>query len=98
MLYHAYKVLNDCSVGSPVCGKDAVDGFNANDKRFLSMLMAAVNIPSTATGDSQKIMHTSISNTEISLAREFQKHVPEPTRAYEFIDHEKYRKQAIKHK
>ena len=29
MLYHSYNIIIDCDVGSPVNGKDAVDGFNS---------------------------------------------------------------------
>ena len=43
-------------------------------------------------------MYKSISNTDISIGREFQENISDQTRAYGFIDHVKDMKQASKPK
>ena len=88
----AYNSVIGCGVVSPVHGKDVVDGFNATDKSFLTMFMTTVQLSGTATNNSHMFIHTTISNTYISLARLFQKHITDPTCAHVFIDHLKYRK------
>ena len=57
-----------------------------------------MKLPGAATNNSHMVMHTSMSNTCISLTREFQKHISEPTCAHGLIDHRKYRKQDRKSK
>ena len=49
MLSHAYSILIDFCVGAPGQGKDVVDGLNATDKRFLTLLMTTVRLNSAAT-------------------------------------------------
>ena len=43
-----YKVLIDRGVGAPVYGREVVDGLNATDKSFLSMIMTTVQLPGSA--------------------------------------------------
>ena len=56
------------------------------------MFMKTVQLTGEATNYSQIVIHTSMSNIYISLAREFQKHLSDPTRAHGFIFNGKYRK------
>ena len=58
-------------------------------KNLLSISMTTVQLPGIAAYDSHMEMHTSTENTEISLAREFQKHLSKPTWAHGFLDHGK---------
>ena len=46
------------------------------------MVIPTVKLPGAAAYESHMSMHTSTSNTDISLARAFQKHLSEPTRAH----------------
>ena len=62
------------------------------------MLITTVNLTSAATNDLWMVMNTSTSNTDISVSREFQKYISDPTRAYGLIDNGKDRKRASKHK
>ena len=39
MLSHAYNIIIDCCDGAPGHGREVVNGLNATDKRFISMLM-----------------------------------------------------------
>ena len=56
------------------------------------MLITTVQLHVEETTNSQLVMHTSMSNTDISLAREFKKHISYSTRAHDYIDHVNYRK------
>ena len=69
MLSHSYNIVIYRGVGSPVNGKDVVDGLNVTDKRFLSMLTTTVQLPGVSTNNSHMVMHTSTSNTYNSLAK-----------------------------
>ena len=92
MLSHEYNILIGRGVGAPGNREDVVYGLNATKKRFPSILITTVQSTSAATNDSQMVMYTSISNKYISIAREFQKHLSNPTRAHGLIDHGKYSK------
>ena len=43
MLSHTYNILIDCGVGATGHGKDVVDGLNATDKRFITILIQLCN-------------------------------------------------------
>ena len=82
MLVHAYNIIIDIGVGAPGHDREVVSGFNANDKMFISMLTTTVQLPGAASYDSQMEIYTSTANTYISLARESQKNISDPTYAY----------------
>ena len=71
MLSHLYSIIIDRGVGAPAHCKYVVDVFNVNDIRFLTMLMTTVKLPGADNNYSQRIMHTTMSNTDISIARVF---------------------------
>ena len=73
MLSHAYNIVIDHGGVSPGNVKDIVDGLNATNKGFLKTLMTTVQLPGEATNHSQVFMYNAISNTDISIARVFQK-------------------------
>ena len=60
--------------------------------------MKTMQLPGVADYDSHMEMHTSTVNIVISLAREYQKYISEPTWAHDLLDHGKDRKIASKHK
>ena len=60
------------------------------------MLMTTVQLPGVAAYDSQMVMHTSTTNTYISLAWKFKKNLSDPTRAHGLLDHGKDRKHSSK--
>ena len=94
MLSRVYKIIIGCGVGAPGHGKYAVYDLNTNNKRFIKMLTTNVQLAGESTNNSPMSIHAAISNTCISLAMVFQKHLSEPTRAHGLIYHRKYRKQA----
>ena len=62
------------------------------------VLMTTLQLPDAADYKSQMAMHTSTANTGISFAREFQKHLSDPTWAHGLLNHGNYRKHASKQK
>ena len=62
------------------------------------MFTTTVQLTSNAASDSQMEMHISAANIDISLEREFQKHLSDPTRANGLLGHGKYRTCASKRK
>ena len=98
MLTNAYNIIIYRSVGDPGHGRDVIDGLNDTHKIFISMLMTTVQLTGAEDYESQMEVHTSTENKDISLAREFQKHLSDPTWAYGLLDHGKGRKLASKQK
>ena len=98
ILSHAYNVIIDSGGVAPGHGRDLVDGFNATNKIFLSMLMTTVQLTGVAAYKPHMVMHISTANTDISLAREFQKHLSDPTQSHGLLYHSKDRKRASKRK
>ena len=90
-LYHEYNYVINSSVVAPRHGKYVADGLNYNENMFLTILMKTVKLPRASTNDSHMAMHTTMSDTYISLARVFIL-FSDPTRAHGFIDHRKDRK------
>ena len=68
MLSHAYTIVIDSVIVAPGHGEYFVDFLNATYKRFVTMFMKTVQLPGESTNDSQIVIHTSMSNTDISLA------------------------------
>ena len=58
MLAHTYNIIIDSGVGASGHGIKVVDGLNANDRQFLSMLMKTVQLPGVAEYDTQMAVHT----------------------------------------
>ena len=54
---------------TPGHGREIVDGLNATGKWFLSMLISTVQLPGASDYESHTEIHTSNSNTDISLER-----------------------------
>ena len=75
---HANNITIGHGVGDPGHVTEVVDGLNESDKRFWTMLMNTVKLPST-TGLEKKIQtNRSTLNNDMSLSQEFQKHLFHP--------------------
>ena len=92
MFSHVYNIVIDHGAGAPGHGKYVVDDFKNTDARFLKMFMTTVKLPGAATNYSHMVIHTTMSNIDISLVRVFQNNISDPTRAHGLIDRGKYRK------
>ena len=62
------------------------------------MLMETMKLPGVVAYDQHTAMHTSTVNTDISLAIEFQKYLPDPTWEHGLLYQVKDRKRASKWK
>ena len=62
------------------------------------MLMKIVQLPGAEAYELQMVIHTSTANTDISLARDFQKSISYSTRAHILLDNGKERKCDSKYK
>ena len=51
------------------------------------MLITTVKLPGALDYESHMVIHTSTTNKCISLAKEFQKHLSDPTKAHGLLDH-----------
>ena len=72
MLAHAYNIIIYDGVGASGYCIDVVDSLNATEKGLLSMFMTTVQLPGVEAYDLHMTIHTSTTNTCISLARGFQ--------------------------
>ena len=52
-----------------------VDGRNSIDKRYMYQLISNVQLPGSKTFDSQILMYSCTPEKDVSLAKEFQKHM-----------------------
>ena len=96
MLEHVYNIIIDHDVRAPEHGREVVDGLNDTYKIIISIIMITVKLPGAGAYDSHMEMYTSTVNTDISLAKKFQKHISEPTREHDLLDHGKDRKHSSK--
>ena len=90
MLKHAYNIIIDNGVVVPVHGIEVVCGLNDTGKRLLWMLMTNVQLPGAESYDSQISIHNSTANTDMSLVRDFQKHISDLTQAHGLLYHIKW--------
>ena len=65
-----------------------VDVLNAVDKSYIYQLMFTVKLPRSKIFDSQIQIHTGTPKYDVSLAKEFQKHMKKKYRKYGVIDQE----------
>ena len=75
---HENKINIGHGVGDPGYGREVVDGLNESDKRFWTMLMTTLKLPSITGLETQIPTNTSTVNNDMSLSQEFQKHLFHP--------------------
>ena len=91
-------VIIGCVVEKPGHVRKVSDGLNATDKLFHSMLRTPVQLPGVEVYDTHIEIHTSSVNTYISIARELQKNLLDPSRKNSVMDQGKYIKWASQQK
>ena len=62
-------------ISKPGHDKDVVDGLNVVEKRYMYQLMSIVQLPGPKTSEKQIIIHSCTPKKDVSLAKEFQKHL-----------------------
>ena len=81
---------------APGNDKKEVYGLNTIYKRYIYQLISNVQLAGSKIFDSQIIMYSCTQNNDVSLTKEFQKHMSMEHRKYGVIYHGKYRKIASK--
>ena len=70
-----YSIIIDQGISAPRHGKDVVDEINSVGKRYIYQLMYTVQLPGSNRFFSQMQIHTGKQNYDVSLAKEFQRHL-----------------------
>ena len=86
------SIIFDWGIISPVHGKEVVDGLNSIAKCYMYQLMYTVQLPGSKTFDTQILMHSCTPKNDVSLDKEFQKHMSKDDCKHEAIDKGGYRK------
>ena len=91
-LSQGHSIIIDRGISAPVHGKEVVYGINVIDKRYMYQLMYNVQLLGSKTFDLQILMHSCTPKNDVSLAKEFQKHLSKDDCKHGVIDQGKYRK------
>ena len=70
-----FSTIINRGIIAPVHGKEMADGLNIIYKRYIYQCMSNVQLPGSKTFDSQILIHSYTHKNDVSLAREFQKHL-----------------------
>ena len=73
-----------------------VDGLNAIGKRYTYQLMSNVQLQNSKKIDSQILMHSCTNDNDVSLNKQFQKHLYKDHRKNGFIDQGNIEKYPVK--
>ena len=80
------SIIIDWGISAPGHGKEVAYGLNAVGKRYKYQSVSTVQIPGPIIFDSHIQMHTGTKKENVSLAKEFQKHLKKKQRKYGVID------------
>ena len=75
VMYQCYSVIIYQVISAPWNGKEVVDVLNAVYKRYIYQLMSNVQLTGSDRFYSHMQMHNGNQNDDVSLAKEFQKHL-----------------------
>ena len=70
-----YLIIIDQGISAPGDGKEVVNGLNAIDKRYMYQLMSNDQLPGSKIFDSHILMHSCTHKNDVSLTKQFQKHL-----------------------
>ena len=82
VLYQYHSIIIYQGISEPSHGKEVVDGINASENYFIYQLMYNGQLPGSKQFDSQILMYSCTPKNEVSLAKEFQKHLSKDHRKY----------------
>ena len=82
----------------PGHSKEAVAVHNSIDKLYMYQIMSYVQLPRSKPFNSQILIHSCTQKKDVSLDKEFQKHMSKDYRKHGVIDQGKYRKISSKRK
>ena len=92
ILSQAISVIVDRGISAPGNDRELVDGLNAIEKMLLLQLMSTVQLLGEKSYDTHMVLHTGTCTSDVSLAREFQKHQYTAARKHGVIDQLKCKK------
>ena len=75
VLSQCYSIIIDLSISAPVHGKEVVDVIYSIDKRYMYQLMSNVQPSGSRKFHSKILMHSCTQKDDVSLAKQFQKHL-----------------------
>ena len=75
VMSQCYSDINDRGISSPGHGKEVVYGLNAIDKRYIYQMISNVQLTGSKLFYSKILMHSCTQKNDVSLAKEFQKHL-----------------------
>ena len=75
VILQCYSVIIDCGISAYGHGKEVVYGLNAIEKSYIHKLMSNVQLPGSNIFDSQILMHPFTQNNDVSMDKEFHKHL-----------------------
>ena len=79
MLAHEFHIITERGVGELGHGREVADSLNVTNKITLPILMKKVQLPGSKGYDTQIDMNTLTQKYDNSLAREFPKHLSDPS-------------------
>ena len=92
MLSQGFSVMIYCGIIAPGQRREVIYGLNATDKRFLFKLISTVELTGAKGYDTHMVIHTISHTSDVSLAREFQKHLSNAERKHGVIYQDKLKK------
>ena len=90
VMSQCYSIIIDRGISAPGHGKEVVDGLNSIEKRYIHQWMSNIQLPGSRTFDSQILIHPCRENNDVSLTKQFQKHISKEHRKDGVIDQGKY--------
>ena len=92
MLSQAFSAIIDRGIGAPWHGREVWYVLNDINKRFIIQLMLTMELTGAKRYEKNMVIHTGTCTSDVSLAREFQKHLSNAARNHGVIDQGKYKK------
>ena len=96
VMLQCYSNIIDHGIITPGYGKYVVYGLNEIDKLYIYQLMSNVQLTGSKTFDLKILMYPFTQNNDISLAKEFKKHLSKEHCKHGVIDQVKCRNLASK--
>ena len=96
VLSQRHSIIFYRGISAPGHGKEVVGGLNSIDKRHMYQLMSTVKLRRSKIFEKKIRMHSCTQKKDVSLAKEFQKHISNDDPKHGFIDQGKDIKRASK--
>ena len=75
MMTQAFYVIIERGIIATGHGREVLYSLNATGKRFILKLTLTMKLPGEKGYETQMVIHTGIRTSDVSLAKEFQKHL-----------------------